>query len=127
VYEGWTDYSGHTRKNRKGYWAAPGELINVDKVTIEEIRYYLNNRLYRSSYLDVIGFMKRVYMFKMREYNEETPFVKLVMGKTGCNDEKKVRELLTWWKIKNKWKRSLDADNAKAYRMICRKLEELEG
>jgi hypothetical protein len=28
VYEGWSDYSGHTRKNRIGYWARPGELIN---------------------------------------------------------------------------------------------------
>jgi hypothetical protein len=95
VYGGWSDYSGHTRKNRVGYWARPRELINVDKVTIEEIRYYLNNRMYRASYLEVIGFMKRVYMFKKREYNEETPFVKLVMGKTGCDDEKRVRGLLT--------------------------------
>jgi hypothetical protein len=124
VYEGWSDYSGHTRKNRVGYWARPGELINVDKVTVEEIRYYLNNRMYRTSYLEVIGFMKRVYMFKKREFNEETPFVKLVMGKTGCDDEKKVRDLLTWWKIKNKWKRSLNVDDAKAYRMICRKLTD---
>jgi hypothetical protein len=124
VYEGWSDYSGHTRKNRIGYWARPGELINVDTVTLEEIGYYLNNRLYRESYLDVIGFMKRVYMFKKREYNEETPFVKLVMGKTGCDDEQKVRELLTWWKIKNKWKRHLSVDDAKAYRMICRKLTD---
>jgi hypothetical protein len=122
VYEGWSDCSGHTRKNRIGYWARPGELINVDKVTVEEIRYYLNNRMYRESYLEVIGFMKRVYMFKKREYNDETPFVKLVMGKMNCNDEEQVRSLVTWWKIKNKWKRPVEKDNAKAYRMICRKL-----
>jgi hypothetical protein len=127
VYEGWTDYHGHERKNRIGYWAAPGEIINVDAVTIEEIRYYLNNRLYRKQYLEVMGFMKRVYMFKKREYAEETPFVKLVMDKSGCDDEKKVRELLTWWKIKNKWKRSLGVDDAKAYRMICRKLDDNRG
>lgn len=78
--------------------------------------------MYRASYLEVIGFMKRVYMFKKREYNEETPFVKLVMEKTGCDDEKKVRELLTWWKIKNKWKRCLRIDDAKAYRMISHKI-----
>jgi hypothetical protein len=59
--------------------------------------------------------------------NEETPFVKLVMGKTGCDDEKRVRGLLTWWKIKNKWKRSLSVDDAKAYRMICRKLTDNRG
>jgi hypothetical protein len=127
VYNGWADYYGHERKNRIGYWAAPGEIINVDTVTMEEIRYYLNNRLYRKQYLKLIGFMKRVYMFKKREYAEETPFVKLVMGKTGCSDEKKVRELLTWWKIKNKWKRSLNIDDAKAYRMICRKLVNTGG
>jgi hypothetical protein len=127
VYDGWTDYHGHERKNRIGYWVKPGEIINVDTVTMEEIRYYLNNRLYRKQYLEVIGFMKRVYMFKKREYEEETPFVKLVMGKSGCDDEKRIRELLTWWKIKNKWKRSLSVDNAKAYRMICRKLAERKG
>jgi hypothetical protein len=127
LYKGWTDNSGHTRKNRIGYWAKPEELINVDKVTVEEIRYYLNNRMYRQDYLEVIGFLKRVYMFKKREYNEETPFIKLVMGKTGCDDEKKVRDTLTWWKIRNKWKRWLKTDNAKAYRMICKKiLKEME-
>jgi hypothetical protein len=124
VYNGWADWRGHDRVNRKGYWSRPRELINVDTITIEEIRYYLNNRMYRTSYLEVIGFMKRVYMFKRREYHEETPFVELVMGKTGCDDEKKVRDLLTWWKIKNKWKRSLSVDNAKAYRMICRKIQD---
>jgi hypothetical protein len=122
VYNGWGDWRGHDRVNRKGYWATIGELLNIDTVTYEEIRYYLNNRLYRESYLQIMPFLKRVYLYKKQEYDEETPFVKLVMGKSGITDEKTVRDALTWWKIKNKWKRWHKTDDAKAYRMIMKKL-----
>jgi hypothetical protein len=122
IYNGWGDYYGHERKNRKAYWAKGYELMNIDTITYEELRYYLNNRLYRKDYLEMIPFLKRIYLYKKEEYDKETPFVKLLMKKTGIDDEKRVREALTWWKIKNKWKRWLETDDAKAYRMLCRKL-----
>jgi hypothetical protein len=127
VYNGWGDVYGHDRKNRKGYWASASELINIDTVTYEEIRYYLNNRLHRKDYIELIPFMKRVYLYKKQEYEKETPFVKLIMGKSGIADESVVREAITWWKIKNKWKRWVETDDAKAYRMIMRKLTGSEG
>ena len=124
VYSGWNDYEGHERKNRVGHWFERNSLVNIDEIKQEDIKYYLNNRLYRNNYIEMFGFLKYVYMYKKWEHEKETDFVKLVMGKSGCNDEKKVRSLMTWWKIKNKWRRFLSTDENKAYRMIMSKLKE---
>jgi len=35
--------------------------------------------------------------------------------------------IMSWWKIKNKWRRFLDTDESKAYRMIMAKLKGKEG
>lgn len=52
----------------------------------------------------------------------EKDFIALLAGWSHSSIEK-VEELVTWWKLKNKWKRSLSSDDAKAYRMILRKLK----
>jgi hypothetical protein len=59
----------------------------------------------------------------MEERKLEEEFVKLVAGRLGVGDERSplIREQIRHWKLKNKWKRGLMADDAKALRMIERK------
>ena len=126
VYKGWNDYEGHKRINRKGVWFDRTQLLNIDNIAFDDIRYYLNNRLYRKDYLTMMPFLKRAYWYKKREAEYEEPFIKLVMGKTGAGRET-VKEAVKWWKLKNKWRRFVSVDEAKAYRMVCAKIIKEKG
>jgi len=124
IYKGWSDYEGHERKNRVGYWYEREKLLNVDEIELEDIDYYLNNRLYRKDYLKMFTFLKYARMFKLNEHEKEKDFIKLVMDKSGCKNENIVRDCMKWWKIKNKWRRFLTTDEDKAYRMIMSKVKK---
>lgn len=98
------------------------EILNYDNVSFEEIDYYLQSRIHRSEYMymfrALIGLRDRL----RKEKEGEKDFIALLAGWSHSSIEK-VEELVTWWKLKNKWKRSLSSDDAKAYRMILRKLK----
>jgi len=123
VYTNWYK-DANERKNRVSSLIYRENCINIDEVELEDIDYYLNNRLYRKDYIEMFSFLKYVKMYKKWEYENETDFVKLVMNKSGFDDEKKVRDAVKWWKIKNKWRRFLSTDENKAYRMIIGKLKK---
>jgi len=40
-------------------------------------------------------------------------------------DEKSVWEAVEWWKYKNKWKRPIEQNDAKALRMIEKRLKKI--
>ena len=65
---------------------------------------------------------------KKKEEDEEYDF--LLMVSAQFTDKKPQEELLSmakdamlWWKLKNKWKRGLKKDDAKAFRMIGARLK----
>jgi hypothetical protein len=39
-------------------------------------------------------------------------------------NEEAVCEAISWWKLKNKWKRGIMSDDSKALRMIIKRLEK---
>jgi hypothetical protein len=121
VSDGWGTGEYHPRKNRVSYWAYDSELLNIDAINYEEISYYLHNRLYRRSYLTMLTLMRKAYRIKKEEYDAEEPFAKLLAKETNTS-VKQAHNAIDWWKLKNKWKRSVSADESKAYRMIKRKL-----
>lgn len=98
-----------------------GGVINYDNVTFEEIDYYLKSRVDRSNYLEMFRPLIGLRDELLKDIEKEKDFVKMVEGETG-KSESEVWEALRWWKLKNKWKRSLTSDDSKAYRMIVRKL-----
>jgi hypothetical protein len=114
--------AGHDRKRRVSWFTAKDELLNLDTITFEDIKYYLTTRMYRNEYYYMIHVMKIVYKVKQEEYDKETPFVQLLVGRTG-KDEEEVRKTLNEWKLKNKWKRGVITKNESlAMRMMMRKL-----
>lgn len=58
------------------------------------------------------------------EYTREE-LVKYIAGQLEWDEPQyeKIRKAVTWWKLKNKWKRAVTKDEAKAVRMILRKLQ----
>lgn len=65
---------------------------------------------------------------KAAERRMEAPFVQLVLDEATRKhlrtSREAIEEALIWWKTKNKWKRGLTVDDAKALRMILRRLTQ---
>ena len=70
--------------------------------------------------------------FLVKEKEAEKDFVQMMAvillnehaKKKGLEEiAEMVWEAVVWWKTKNKWKRALDKDNAKALRMIINRLK----
>jgi hypothetical protein len=127
ISDGWGTGEWRPRKNKVSYWAYADELLNIDAINYDEINYYIHNRLYRRSYLTMLQLMRKAYRLKKEEHDAEEPFAKLLAKETKTS-VKQAHDAIDWWKLKNKWKRSVSADESKAYRMIKRKLlhEELD-
>ena len=122
----WRTWASKTRKRRVPFRFYSDEALNIDTITVEDCEYYERSRLDRESYLDLLRAIHFIKTIKMEERKLEEEFVKLVAGRLGVSDERfpLIREQIVWWKLKNKWRRGLMADDAKALRMIekkCRK------
>ena len=131
----WRD-TGHKRKNRISWRIHPKDdwdwVIDVDNISIDDIDFYLDSRVERSNYLSMMPILWEIRKFLLNEIEEEKDFVKMMAGilindygsKKSLEDvSKMVWEASSWWKTKNKWKRSLDKDNEKALRMIINRLK----
>lgn len=102
-------------------------ILNYDQIELDDIEYYLNNRLDRPNYLDMMPVLKTIRRELKEEKAREAEFVKLIAGQMKV-DEKKVWEAVDWWKYKNKYKRPLSKDDSKAYRMVLKRIrKEIDG
>lgn len=119
VYKG--GYESVKRQRKTHYNFYKGEIINVDEITSEECEYYLHNRNERHHYLRLIPFLIRTKLFKQKEERLESEFIKLIKVKTEKSDQQ-ISKAINWWKMKVKFKRGLMVDDAKAVRMIIKKL-----
>jgi hypothetical protein len=122
----WRKWASRIRKRRVSFKFYTSEALNIDTITAEDCEYYERSRLDRADYLDLLRVIHFVKHIKMEERKLEEEFVKLVAGRLGAGDDKfpLIRENIQHWKMKNKWKRGLMVDDAKALRMIerrCRK------
>jgi len=99
------------------------EVINYDAITLEECEYYEKNRLERKNYIRILPVIHWIKKLKEEERRVEDEFIKFINGKIGNKfSEKKIRNAVQWWKLKNKWKRDVLDDGSKAVRMVIRKL-----
>lgn len=103
-------------------------IIPYDLVDEEEMQVYLNARLDRHAYADMFPILKAAIKAKREEREQEAPFRTMLVGVIARDNgveaeqaEEVVDELITWWKLRNKYHRPLVGDEmsqAKAVRMI---------
>lgn len=122
---GW-EWDPHPRKRNSRFVIEPTRdmwLVNYDLITIEDIDYYLTSRVDRKDYLNSIPLLQAVREMLLEEKEKESHFVKLVANRMNCTEEV-VWEAVDWWKLKNKWKRGIHQDDAKALRMIEKRIRK---
>jgi hypothetical protein len=119
----WQRWRSHPRKRRVPFRFYREEAINIDTITSADCEYYERSRLDRADYLNLLRTIHFIKIIKQDEERLEAEFVKLVANRLGLGDNQLsfIRKQVDWWKLKNKWKRGLMADDAKALRMIERK------
>jgi hypothetical protein len=117
------DYGFHTRKRGISFRIHRDEdwILNYDQMSVEEIDFYINNRIDRHNYVDMLPLLWTIRKNLLAEQKYENELVEL-LSKTYSRI--KIKEAIDWWKFKNKWKRPIDKDDKKAYRMIRKKLEK---
>lgn len=112
------------RKKKLCYKVYTDELIPVDMFSHRDMAWIekmFHDRRLRKHYLDYMISLKKLKEFKEKELESEYHFISLVERECGV-DRLVAMDALHWWKTKNKYKRALsvdmDADIAKAFRMI---------
>jgi len=122
-YYGCNDYGYHERKQRVGFGFSKTDsnVLNYDQISLQDIEFYLSNRTDRHNYVEMIPLLWMLRKQRLEELEREKCFVKLVVQRNGVS-EKRVWKLIEWWKYKNKWHRPVSEDDAKALRMIERKI-----
>jgi len=130
---GWQDagylsrrWGSSVRKRRVCFRFYRDEAINIDTITAEDCEYYERSRLDREDYLDLLRIIHFIKLVKIEERKLEEEFVKLVAGELGIQekDYQFIHDRVAWWKLKNRWKRGLMSNDAKALRMIVRKCKK---
>jgi hypothetical protein len=116
---------GTERKNKLTFVIYPSDsfIFNYDQLDINLIDYYLKDRVNRKNYLGMMPILKNIRKLLVIEQEKEHQFALMLQGETGKSLEK-ISEAVEWWKYKNKWKRYINSDDSKAYRMIKSKLEK---
>lgn len=125
-------YYSDVRKNRLTYRIRhEDKIINYDRISLKDIEYYLNSRLERKHYLNVLPILLEVRKSLQREQKQEDAFRLMMIGelrKSGMSEEtasRHIDEAIDWWKYKNIWKRPISDDDAKALRMIRKRVLRL--
>jgi hypothetical protein len=121
---GW-DYDPHERKYKISFGIEKDDdyVLNYDQIELKDVEYFVNSRKDKSEYIKYMTFLRELKDALTEEYEKEKHFVKLLATTLGKTEEQ-VWKAVAWWKFKNKWKRRLDADDAKAYRMISKRLSK---
>lgn len=115
------------REKRVSFYVSPKEdyVINYDDIELEDVDFYIRNRLERKNYMRVMPIL--IYMRKVliqeREYEQK--LVNLIANELKC-DQTLVWDSIKWYKTKVKLHRAVEEDNAKAWRMIRRKIKKLQ-
>jgi len=122
----WDEEGYHERKRKVGFWFYPSEVINIDAITVEEIDYYLKNRIYRRHYLEMMPALFLARQILEKEALEERNFVAFLRSRLSfeVSDEAFEKAIQDYklrkynGKTERKWKRSLIEDGTTALEQI---------
>lgn len=128
-----TAYYGE-RRNRISFLLLDSDTyINYDRISLDEIEYYLNSRQERKNYLSVLPVLLEVRKSLRVEQQQEDAFRLMLLGQlqqqgvSMSDANRQIDDAIDWWKYKNIWKRPISNDDAKALRMIkSRVLKSIE-
>ncbi len=122
----WTYVEPHVRKNRVGFKLRKSDvfLLNYDLVTLEDIEYFINSRTDRRNYIHMIRILWDIRDGLLEEAKNERALVALIAEQMKVKEEL-VWETVDWWKHKNIWQRPVMEDDAKALRMIKRRVQRM--
>lgn len=133
IHKSRESYNNDEQKQTRATWnfSEYDEWINYDECTLEDIQYYLNSRYEREKYMSVFPILFQIESQLLIDKKFEDAFKEMIHGhllSLGKDVElSKIGDAISWWKLKNKWKRSLQSDDcnheAKAFRMIINKLK----
>lgn len=106
-------------------------VINYDALVIEDIEYYLQDRVNRKNYLKMMPILKELKQNLIKEHNEEKEFVKAIHTELKSSypelktmKEEEVWKCVAWWKdeLVTVWKRPISKNNTKAWNQIRKQL-----
>ena len=124
---GKTWVSGHDTTAKASCWLYRGDsfYIHYDGASIEDVRYYLNDRRHRKEYRTMIPLMETILAQKEIEVASEKDFRMLltgqIMSEHGVSEDtakESLDTLIHWWKFKTRVHRALTSDDKKAINMI---------
>jgi len=132
LYGSWGDYDPHERKNRITFIIEPDDewVFNYDNLDLDDVEFYINSRIDRESYLDMMPVLHGIRRRRMKELGWEKDFVSLTANEVAkelkvAPSGEKIEEItdnvwkaIEWWKNKVIWKRPIRKDDSKALRMI---------
>lgn len=97
--------------------------LNYNMLSLEDIEYYLNSRIYRPQYLEIMPILLQARKELREEKRQEDAFRDLLINHSSRPlTPDAVDEAISWWKMKNKYKRPISKDCTKAMRMIKKRL-----
>ena len=132
VTGGWGDYDPHERKKRIRFRIQKSDkfVLNYDMLDMADVDFYLNSRIDRPNYLEMMPVLQKVKGFLVAEQVKEEDFKKLIfqqvysqlahLGDILINA--RIDKSLTWWKYKNQLKRAITKDDTLALRMMVKRV-----
>lgn len=120
----WRHYLDDRRINKTRYkiYTNDSFILNYDQIDLDDIEFYLNNRVDRPNYLTMMPVLRELKKIRLAEIESEKLFAQLVIKETNCTEQQAL-DAIDWWKFKNQWKRPIAQDDAKALRMIVKHLK----
>jgi hypothetical protein len=104
-------------------------IINYEDVNLDDVEFYLNDRVNRQHYLAMMPVLRGIKKQKKIEREWEENFVRFMKGRIKHDDEVKfeqaVWDAIAWWKTKVIEKRALKKEDAKAVRMIEQRVKSV--
>lgn len=120
--DGWPEYG--ERKNRVSFTIYERDwfCLAYDEISLEDVEFYIGRRVERRKYQQILPTLYQVFRERTAEKAQEAEFVAHFAAIEGFA-ESDVWEAVSWWKYKTLYKRPLLQDDAKAWRMIRRRLK----
>ncbi len=124
----WVEEEEYKTKASFTLYKSDDGVLAFDVITLEEVDFFLTDRLSRGQYLTMFPLLKRVRDMKRAERLDEEPFIQLLIGEMMKEDtetpEYKLRreasDLIQWFKFKNKIHRSIKSDEAATFKMTMK-------
>ena len=119
----WQGEENVPEPRRQGFWLRWDDdfMLNYDAFDLDEIGYFVANRIERPNYLSVLPQLFQLRDRRLAEIEEERKLVEALVTRYEF-DEEDVWEAVDWWKRKVNIQRPIAEDESKAWRMIRKRL-----